>query len=297
MAEPHVDIFEHLDVGIGELLYNRHADELLGNNDPREQLRRLERLNQLIQERRRQEAARLFRSYWGVVYVGDYVPLPTFQYGRFWTEYVPQMRRATMQSFVTAVELMIRMMRIMLFVTTLSVYLQHAFGFFKIISFGNNFIYETISYVYQDSPAFINRCVLMRRHGMDITLVLLNEYADSLAWALLVEIPELMIALAIQLACHYPEGEPVTCQVLGTGLLFRFSNVLEQYFVSLKSMPRWYLKLLSLVVFYAFLIARAVVCLNVCLFFFINLLKRLNKYGLFVVRMAEACVVALEYIM
>lgn len=275
--DANIDIFRDLDASLMEIFqrgqFNRYLDQF-----PQDE--RNERISDMHIAIQRQRELQNQRKYYHINWKLTYIPLFVIHFDAIWRDLTwRNIRNFIMESVTLAVIMLVRALRFTTFIIGSGIYFQgivrRLFVFCDVITFSDNFIRDVFTYILKDSPAILERLeVIDFHHGNLLYFLKYDEYNDLSSFQIMKMTYVNLTASMLRAEC-ISTSESSTCKLLTNTLVFKFSDVLQQYYPTL---GKTILRFITLSIYMTYAIVGDIICLNILLFLSYNLLNRFLGY-------------------
>ncbi|KAL6451722.1 hypothetical protein SBY92_003029 [Candida maltosa Xu316] len=276
--EANIDIFRDLDTSLLEIFQRGQFNQYLDRIPPNERNQRIDNINRAIRHRR--EAQQRQQQYYHIKWLFTYFPVLIIHFDEIWRNLTWATIQRYLFEFVTnSVMLLIRAIRFMTFVVGSGVYFQgivrRLFVFCDVITFSDNFTRDVFTYILKDSPHILNQLELIQFHHGNMMFFLQYEEYNNLSSFEVIKLSYYNIVASMVRADCVVTSESATCKILTNTLVFKFSQVLRDFFPSLSITG---LKTITLMIYLTYAIIGDIICLNILLFLSYNLMNRFLGY-------------------
>lgn len=241
-----------------------------------------DRVNTVIEqvlERRQLELASQSRRFWhyfGVVYIFQMIPLPTFQYLQYWRDHKNYFRRYFV-SYVNRITISIaRYARIFTEILFFFIYFhnlaRYLFSFADAVTFSDSFLRDCFTFLAGRSELLIARHTEIVRHDGNILYFAENDNVGIMEF-IVVSFYN-WLARNLVTSCTKGANGPL-CYIPENSLIFRFLHVIQLNFPWLSE---YMLRLITLMIYNVYAVIGWLVCFNVLIFFTVKLLRRIIKF-------------------
>ncbi|KAK6201280.1 uncharacterized protein RJT21DRAFT_34212 [Scheffersomyces amazonensis] len=291
----HLDIFRELDTDLIEIFRRGQQGSLFSGLPAGQHNQRLDTLNEYIIARTDQLSSRRHhererdlysRSLFYFVWIFGLLPLPPLRLHSIWRRYKPTNLKTFIIKLITRILMLcVKVIRFISFIIASSAYLhgilRNLLIFSNFLTFSENFMRDVLTYIIKDSQDILDRHIQVKKHGGD--LFYFTNYND---YSLLDTIKNVLInwlAKCISSDCLFykQEDHPVDieCSISTNSLIFKFSDVLVAFFPSFSNeRMTFYLKSSTVMIFVLYALIGDLVCMNIMVFFFYNIGKRVVGY-------------------